>query len=85
MNPENIEKLKKVVDDTTFSWIGLVVAIFLLAAFVQVMRSWYRDDAGLADPNDQILNQIEELHREGDVTDEEFRSIKSQITGRTKS
>lgn len=82
MNAANLEKLQKILDDSVLSLIGLVVAFFLLAAVIHWIRSWFRDGADPTDAKGEILSRMDELRREGDLTDEEFRSIKGQITGR---
>ncbi len=85
MNPEKIEKVKELVNSTTIFMIGLGIAILILAVLIQWIRSRYRDDNGPTNSNEEILNQIEVLRQQGDVSDQEYRSIKSQITGRTDS
>jgi hypothetical protein len=85
MSAESLEKLQKFLDQSFLSWIGLVVALFVMAGLVQWTRSWFRGSADPADCKDQILTRMEELRREGDLTEEEFRSIQGQLTGRSKS
>jgi len=81
MNLNQIKKLQDFLNSSVISWIGLAVAIFALAALVNVIRSWYRDDDDPADSTDEILDQMRELKRQGDLTDEEYRSIESRVTG----
>lgn len=85
MSAESIQKLKDFLSQSVLAWIGLVIAILAMAALVQWVRARFRGDAGLADGKDEILARMEELHREGDLTDEEYRSIKGRITKRTDS
>ncbi len=85
MNPQQQEKLENLREWTSILGIGLVVALLLLAVGIQLLRSWYRDRDGPADLSDEILDQMRDLHLEGDLSKEEFRSIKSQLQGRTES
>ncbi len=84
MNPMQQEKLEKLREWTSILGIGLVVALLLLAVGIQRVRSWYRDRDDPADATDEILNQMEELHLGGDLSKEEFRSIKGQLKSRSK-
>ena len=83
MDPHSLKKLQEFAESIALPWIGLAVALLLLAAFVHGIRSRYRDDDGLADEKAEILEQMRDLRREGDLSEEEFRSIKSQLTGRS--
>ena len=71
---------KRLVETSTPLWIGIIVAILVLAFVVHRVRAWYRDRDDTADHSDEILQQMRELHREGDLSEEEFRSIKGQLT-----
>lgn len=82
MNGPQAERIRELLGMTTIWWIGLGVAIIVLAVFLHRLRSWYRGDADPADDPDQILEQMKELRRQGNLSEEEFRSIKSQFTGR---
>jgi hypothetical protein len=66
--------------ESVFAWIGLCLALLILAGVVYWLRSWWREDAGRAVDSNDLLTQFRELHREGDLTEEEFRSIKSRLT-----
>lgn len=67
------------------SWWGLLAALTLL-----VMMTWWiirlvarvNEDTDPAEADRQMLLAINELHREGDLDNEEFRSIKSQLVER---
>jgi hypothetical protein len=65
--------------ESFFAWIGLCVALLILAGVVYRLRSWWREDAGRAVDSNELLTQFRELHREGDLTEAEFRSIKSRL------
>ncbi len=70
------------------SWWGLLIALTLLVALIWwIIRLVARvnEDTDPAEADRQMLMAIHELHREGDLDNEEFRSIKSQIVERLTS
>lgn len=83
MDIEVQEKVKYLLEGTLSLGIGLIVAILVLAVGIRVLRSWYRDRDDPADTSGEILDQMRELHLGGDLSDEEFRSIKGQLQSRT--
>lgn len=85
MELERYEKLKSLVDSTSILGLGLIVAVIALAIGIHVLRSWYRDRDDPADSSDEILDQMRELHLEGDLSEEEFRSIKSRLRSRSET
>ncbi len=61
-------------------WCVLVLALFLLGIWVvALIRSRYRGREDHAATAHLMLSQLGELHREGDLTDDEFRSIKNRL------
>jgi len=85
MDPQDAEKISNALNSSILPWIGLVVAILILAGVVHWIRTRYWDGDGPADGSDLILHQMKNLNRQGDLTDEEYRSIKSQVTGQTNN
>lgn len=81
MPVKEADKLQDLLSSTTISWIGLVIALILLALAVRQIRAWYCDGDDPADDPVEILRQMEELKRQGDLSEEEFRSIRNQIDG----
>lgn len=79
MDAERQQLLESMIDSITKPAIGIVVAMMVLAWGIHCIRSWYRGSDDPADNSDQILEQMRELHCEGDLSEEEFRSIKSQL------
>jgi hypothetical protein len=61
-----------------------VTAIGLLAVAVYLLRSWLRDNDGPAASSHELLADYREMHRRGELSDEEFRSIKSRMAPRIK-
>lgn len=83
MNFQRQQMLDSLKESMTSAAIGIGIALILLVIGVYCLRSWFRDRDDLADGADQILDQMRELHDGGDLSEEEFRSIKSRIEKRT--
>jgi len=67
------------------TWWGFGVVLVLLVLFVwMIVRLVSRetDDIDPAEVDRQMLTAINELHRQGDLSQEEFRSIKGQLVER---
>lgn len=61
-------------------WWALVLTLLLIGIFVVVsIRSRYRGREDHAASAHLMLAQLGDLRREGDLTDDEFRSIKSRL------
>ena len=43
------------------------------------LRAWFREDAGRADDNLKMLTQFRDLHRQGGLSEDEYRLIKSRL------
>lgn len=79
MDPEQQQKLQELVQSNIWIWIGAILA-FLAGGFaINWIRGWFRDGAGHKDSNEQVLLEMQELHRRGEISDEEYRSIRSQF------
>lgn len=71
-----------------YSWVG-----FLFAAIGLVVLVWWvvrlvarvNEDTDPAEADREMLLALSELHQEGDLTPEEYRSIKSQLMGRLRA
>ncbi len=79
MRPEQLQQLQEFVNSNLGWWIGAVVACFLGSLLVLKIRNWYHDGDGPADSKDQFLQRLRDSHREGQISDEEYRSIKSRF------
>jgi len=58
---------------------GIIVLVWLIVR----IRLWFREDEGPAADAHEMLLQFRDLHRRGDLSEEEFRSIKSRLLGTT--
>ncbi len=43
------------------------------------LRAWFREDDGRADGHLEMLTQFRDLHRQGGISEDEYRLIKSQL------
>lgn len=60
---------------------GLVFVLWVFARFI----AWMRDDEDTAAAEQMMLTEISELHRGGDLSDEEYRSIKGRLLERLEN
>ena len=58
--------------------IALIVACVGIWSIFQ-LRAWFRDDAGREDDNLKMLTQFRDLHRQGGLSEDEYRLIKSRL------
>lgn len=75
-------RLSRILEDTLWHWTGLVVGVIVMIVAVVMIRGWLRDDDDPAHEDQQMLRQIAELQRRGELSGEEYRSIKGRIIGR---
>ena len=62
----------------------IVVATFVICLGVWSifqLRAWFREDSGHADDNLKLLTQFRDLHREGGLSEDEYRLIKGRLVG----
>lgn len=61
-------------------WVfGAVVAMGVMAWMIVTIRAWFGDDADRMGCEQDLLTQLRDVHGEGQLSDEEFRSIKGRI------
>ena len=71
-----------------FSWLPLLIAAACLVVVVwTIVRlvSRVNEDVDPAEADREMLQALNDLRREGDLTEDEFRSIKGQITVRLQT
>lgn len=59
-----------------------LIAVCLLIVIAFKLRSWYRGDSEDAADSAQLMLQFRELHRQGGLSEDEYRSIKGRLTSR---
>ena len=70
------------------SWLPLLIAAACLIVVVWAivrLASRVNEDVDPAEADREMLQALNDLRREGDLTEDEFRSIKGQITGRLQA
>ena len=59
---------------------GLVVLVGSIGVWALFrLRAWFREDDGRADDHMEMLTQFRDLHRQGGISEDEYRLIKSQL------
>lgn len=63
-------------------FLGLVLLVGLGVWIIKKVRSRLADDEGSATGDQRLLTQIADLKQQGDLTEEEYRSIKGRLVER---
>lgn len=71
--------------ETYLQWIGLGIAISLLIWGALRIRAHFRDESDASGDNHLLLSQFRELRSKGELSEEEFRKLKSQVVAEDKS
>jgi hypothetical protein len=77
----NREELTKLMQVSWMAWFGLFALLAVAAWLVLRIRARFRDRDDPTEGDHQMLMQMGELHRRGGLSDQEFRSIKSKLSG----
>lgn len=77
-------RFRELMQDSLWWWVGLVFAVVVLAWVVLRLRQWFQEDSGPADDTRQLLSDVREMYHEGDLTEQEYRSIKGRIVEGTE-
>jgi hypothetical protein len=77
----NREELAKLFQASWMAWLGLFALLAVAVWLVLRLRARFRDRDDPAEEGHQMLMQMGELHRRGGLSDQEFRSIKSKLSG----
>jgi len=80
--PKDLDRLRELLQSSTVSWIGLIVAIVVLAVVVNKIRALFWGDEDPAGDVQQLVEGAEEMRRTGALTEAEFRSIQSRAARR---
>lgn len=82
MNGGKQRLVEELLDSVSLVSIGLVAIIILAAWLIVKVRKRFRDNEDPAATDHRMLNQMKELHREGDLSVKEYRSIKGRLAER---
>jgi hypothetical protein len=69
----------EVLNQALVPLIAVATLILVLAVAVYLIRSWLRDNDGPEASAHELLAEYRELHRRGELSDEEFRIIKGRM------
>jgi len=72
----------EVVRRTTLAALSLIVAISVAILLIHLIRTRYRDNNDPTADETQMLLHVRELRREGDLSEDEYRSIKGRLAKR---
>ena len=73
------EDLWETISSSTWEFVGLAVVILVAIWLIVRIRSWSRDGEDPAAADHQMLSHLADLRREGNLSDEEYRSIKGRL------
>jgi len=79
---KNWDRAQDLLQDSTIWWIGLIVAIVVLAIVIAKIRALFWGDEDPAGDVQQLVEGAEEMRRTGALTEAEFRSIQSRAARR---
>lgn len=65
--------------NTSLGYAALIVAVVVLFGVILWVKSLFQDGNETAEFDHDMLTQIGDLRRQGDLTEEEYRSIKNQL------
>ena len=71
--------LTRFIHASYLQWIALVFAISLLIWGALRIRAHFLEESDAAIDNHLLLNKFRDLKSEGELTDEEYRKLKSRI------
>lgn len=74
-------QLENILAYSAYILLALVVILAMVWLIVRI-RTWYLDREDDAAVDQLMLSEIRDLHRRGDLSEEEYRSIKSEIVQR---
>jgi len=74
-----MSKLSELLRSAPLPVAVMVVTLAVLAWTVLQIRAWYRESDDPAESTHEMLTQYREMHERGELSDEEFRLIKSRL------
>ncbi len=79
MGRDHREELSRIFGASWYWWLALFGVVAVAAWLLFRIRARFRDSEDPAEDNHRLLMQVGEMHREGGLSEEEFRSIKSKL------
>ncbi len=83
--PERLNSIiSKILSATLWEWLVLIVVLIVLIRLVMWIKASLREDDDPSSVDHQMLVEITELQRQGEITETEYRSIKGRLVDRLK-
>ncbi len=79
---KNLDDLFDSIKESGWALVGLIFVLGIGVWAVSWLRSRFADDADSATESHRLLTQIGDLKEQGDLTEEEYRSIKGRLVER---
>lgn len=76
--------ISKILSATVWEWLVLIVVLIVLIRLVMWIKASLREDDDPSSIDHQMLVEITELQRQGEITEAEYRSIKGRLVDRLK-
>ncbi len=76
--------ISKILSATFWEWLFLIVILIVLVRLIMWIKASLREDDDPSSLDHQMLVEITELQRQGEITETEYRSIKSRLVDRLK-
>ena len=76
--------MKGELSDAIFTFSVVIVSIGILIWLIVRIRMYFRAGGDVQINEDRILDEFREIHRQGDLSEAEFRSIKGQLLPHTE-
>jgi len=78
---EEISELIQPAMPSRWEWLAIGVGLAVLVWLTFRVKAWFHDDDASTDPAVDLLVDLQELRREGGLSEEEFRLINTQLIG----
>lgn len=78
--PNTTDTFWRLLTEGASHYAATILSIGVLVGIALWLRSWYREDDGTTEDAYDLLLQFKELKRQGDLTEDEYRSIRSRLT-----
>jgi hypothetical protein len=80
-----MQRINQLTDELLWPLLAMSLGIVVLAVIIYAIRSWYHDGEGNADDGLGMLVEYREMVRRGELSEEEYRFIKSRVVSRVQS
>lgn len=61
------------------SWVVMIIVVCVAVWLIYRLRAWFGEDSDRAGDGLEMLSQFGDLRRQGELTDDEYRLIKSRL------